>query len=102
MWDHIGGVRIGNVINSARGKWDDLCRLLHAVEIIVDGMMWLAWHNRCMFTKEFSIAQGHSTRTIHTNYILIELSNFNDGSRFVPFFRMMPNLVLNSDKITNT
>ena len=48
-------------IVQGEGETYDLCRLLHVVEISLDGMMWLAWYNRCIFTKEFSIAQGHFT-----------------------------------------
>ena len=59
------------------------------------------WNYRNVAPEEFSIPQGHTSRTIHADDILVELAYFDDDAIFSPFLGVGYHLVLYADVVTD-
>ena len=58
-------------------------------------------HDRAEAPQKFPVAEGDSSRTIHFNSVLVELSHLDDYSSPVPFAWILANLVLDAHMISD-
>ncbi len=53
-------------------------------------------------TQELSIPKGGTARAVHSDDVLVELTDLDDRASFVPLPSMMADLVLYAHSIANT
>ena len=72
-----------------------------SVEVVANCMAWWSGNHRDVLPEELPIPEGHSSCAIHSDHVLVELADLDDGARLVPFFGLRACLVLDSHSVTD-
>ena len=72
-----------------------------SVEVVANCTAWWSGNHWDVLPEKFLIPEGHSSCAIHSDHVLVELADLNNGARLVPFFGLRACLVLDSHAVTD-